>query len=126
MVNYIPRKNNRPSTDEYFGLEAEAYGSSKWMARNQIQTTQKVLELLESEQIGGIIINSRGLSCRSYFLPELTQMFTLYNIELSSIKTSPSVRIRIFPLALETARFNAADFPFPWSFKSFKAADLFP
>ncbi|QEE16921.1 class I SAM-dependent methyltransferase [Promethearchaeum syntrophicum] len=65
MVNHIPRKNNRPSTDEYFGLEAEAYGSSKWMARNQIQTTQKVLDLLESEQIGGKI---KSKSLKSLFL----------------------------------------------------------
>ena len=65
MVNYIPRKNNRPSTDEYFGLEAEAYGSSKWMARNQIQTTQKVLELIESDQIGGRIIDK---SLKALFL----------------------------------------------------------
>ena len=65
MVNYIPRKNNRPSTDEYFGLEAEAYGTSKWMARNQIQTTQKVLELIESDQIGGRIIDK---SLKALFL----------------------------------------------------------
>ncbi len=64
-MNKIPRKNNRPSTDEYFGLEAKAYGTSKWMARNQIQTTIKVLELLESEQIGGQIINK---SEKSIFL----------------------------------------------------------
>lgn len=64
-MKIIPRKSNRPSTDEYFGLEAEAYGTSRWMARNQIQTTQKVLELLESEQIGGQIINK---SIKSLFL----------------------------------------------------------
>lgn len=64
-MNTIPRKNNRPSTDEYFGMDAKAYGTSKWMAKNQIQTTQKVLELLESEQIGGQIINK---SEKSIFL----------------------------------------------------------
>ena len=65
MVNTIPRKNNRPTTDEYFGLQAKAYGISRWMARNQILTTQKVLELLESEQIGGRITNK---SLKSLFL----------------------------------------------------------
>ena len=65
-MKIIPRKSNRPSTDEYFGLDAKEYGTSRWMARNQIQTTQKVLELLESEQIGGQIINK---SLKSLFLP---------------------------------------------------------
>jgi len=64
-VKNIPRKNNRPSIDEYFGLDAEAYGSSRWMARNQVQTTQKVLELLESDQIGGQISDK---SSKSLFL----------------------------------------------------------
>ncbi len=48
-----PRKNNRPSIDEYFGLEAKAYGNSQWMARNQIQTTSDALLMLEDERIGG-------------------------------------------------------------------------
>ncbi|UYP43872.1 hypothetical protein NEF87_000157 [Candidatus Lokiarchaeum ossiferum] len=54
-----PRKNNRPDLDEYFGLEAEAYGTSQWMARNQIHTTETALNMLEDEQIGGIITNPK-------------------------------------------------------------------
>ncbi len=54
----MTKKNNRPTLDEYFGLEAAAYGSSQWMARNQIQTTEKALELLQSEPLGGAITGS--------------------------------------------------------------------
>ena len=52
-TSLMTKKNNRPTLDEYFGLEAEAYGTSQWMARNQIQTTGKALELLQSEPLGG-------------------------------------------------------------------------
>ncbi len=52
----LPRKTNRPTLDEYHGMEAEAYGSSNWMARNQIRTTKRALELLESDNIGGNLI----------------------------------------------------------------------
>ncbi len=54
-----PRKNNRPDLDEYFGLEAEAYGSSQWMARNQIHTTETALNMLEDAQIGGLILEPK-------------------------------------------------------------------
>ena len=57
-----PRKTNRPTLDEYFGLEAEAYGTSQWMARNQIQTTEKALELLQSEQLGAPLTDSDAKS----------------------------------------------------------------
>ena len=48
-----PRKTNRPTLDEYFGLEAIKYGTSTWMARNQIRTTQRAIDLLESPALGG-------------------------------------------------------------------------
>lgn len=41
---------NRPSLDEYYGLEAEAYAKSNWMRRNQQKTTQFAIELLNSNQ----------------------------------------------------------------------------
>lgn len=45
-------KTNRPTIDEYFGLEAEAYGTSKWMERNQRETTQNAVYLMQSPEIG--------------------------------------------------------------------------
>ena len=54
VIIISPRKTNRPTLDEYFGLEAIAYGKSNWMARNQIQTTNRALNLMESNEIGGI------------------------------------------------------------------------
>ncbi|MHA1602397.1 MAG: class I SAM-dependent methyltransferase, partial [Promethearchaeota archaeon] len=48
-----PRKNNRPTLDEYFGMEADAYGNSQWMARNQIKTTEQALQFMESPELGG-------------------------------------------------------------------------
>ena len=39
--------------DFYFGEKAEFYAKSKWMARNQIKSTQRALGLLEDPRIGG-------------------------------------------------------------------------
>ncbi len=44
---------SRPTVSEYHGLDADAYGTSQWMAKNQIRTSQKALALLESDQLGG-------------------------------------------------------------------------
>ncbi len=41
---------NRPSIDEYFGLEAELYARSNWMKRNQQKTARYAVELLKSNQ----------------------------------------------------------------------------
>ena len=38
----------RPEYNEYSGINAEEYGSSRWMKKNQIEVTQRALELLES------------------------------------------------------------------------------
>ncbi len=39
----------RPDYYNYYGSEAEEYGSSKWMKRNQMETTARALDLLESD-----------------------------------------------------------------------------
>ncbi len=39
----------KPEYYNYYGSEAEDYGTSKWMKRNQAETTSRALELLDSE-----------------------------------------------------------------------------
>lgn len=51
-------RKSRPTISEYHGLDAEAYGKSQWMAKNQIRTSQEALVLLESDQFGGSIPES--------------------------------------------------------------------
>ena len=46
-------RKSRPTVSEYHGLDAEAYGTSQWMAKNQIRTSQEALALLESDHLGG-------------------------------------------------------------------------
>ncbi|MHA1620086.1 MAG: class I SAM-dependent methyltransferase [Promethearchaeota archaeon] len=45
------RKTNRPTIDEYFGLDAEAYAQSKWMARNQQETTGQAVSMLLNPEL---------------------------------------------------------------------------
>jgi SAM-dependent methyltransferase len=47
-----PKKENL-NRDFYFGERAEFYAESKWMARNQMKSTRRALELLEDPRIGG-------------------------------------------------------------------------
>ena len=55
-------KQKRPTTDAYYGSEADEYGSSRWMARNQIQTTLLAIKLLNAEELGGSTELSLGES----------------------------------------------------------------
>jgi SAM-dependent methyltransferase len=48
-----PKKHEKLTHEFYFGEQAEFYGSSQWMAKNQVKTACRVLELLEDEKIGG-------------------------------------------------------------------------
>jgi ubiquinone/menaquinone biosynthesis C-methylase UbiE len=47
-----PRKESL-DREFYFGEEADLYAKSKWMARNQMKSTKRALELLEDARIGG-------------------------------------------------------------------------
>ncbi|MHA1673920.1 MAG: class I SAM-dependent methyltransferase [Promethearchaeota archaeon] len=44
-------KTNRPTIDEYFGMDAEEYAHSKWMARNQHETTNQAVEMLQNPEL---------------------------------------------------------------------------
>lgn len=46
-------KRGRPTKDYYYGDNAEEYSRSRWMAKNQIKTSLKSFELLNSEKLGG-------------------------------------------------------------------------
>jgi 18S rRNA (guanine1575-N7)-methyltransferase len=48
-----PSRRGRPKPAEYHGTDAEEYGTSRWMARNQAATTTEALQLLEGESLGG-------------------------------------------------------------------------
>ena len=48
----VPKKEDL-DRDFYFGERAEFYAKSKWMARNQIKSTKRALELMEDPRIGG-------------------------------------------------------------------------
>ncbi len=48
----VPKKESL-DRDFYFGEKAEFYAKSKWMARNQMKSTRRALELLEDERVGG-------------------------------------------------------------------------
>ena len=50
-----PKKHDKLTKDFYYKEEAEIYSNSKWMAKNQIETSQRVLQLLEDERIGGLL-----------------------------------------------------------------------
>ncbi len=50
-------KKKRPTIHAYFGTEAEEYGHSKWMKRNQQKTARYSMILLESEQLGGKLLH---------------------------------------------------------------------
>ncbi|MHA1112124.1 MAG: class I SAM-dependent methyltransferase [Promethearchaeota archaeon] len=63
----------------YFGEKAEFYATSKWMARNQMKSTQRALELLEDSRIGGELTNSPehllvlDLGCGSGFSSQIIE-----------------------------------------------------
>ena len=44
-------KTNRPTIDEYFGMDADAYAHSNWMARNQQETTNQAVEMLHNPEL---------------------------------------------------------------------------
>jgi SAM-dependent methyltransferase len=48
-----PTKEKRPTSSAYQGLDATDYGTSRWMARNQRNTTETALSYLEGDQLGG-------------------------------------------------------------------------
>jgi 18S rRNA (guanine1575-N7)-methyltransferase len=47
-----PKRDKRPTPAAYYGTEAEEYGQSQWMARNQRRTTEVALQLLVHESLG--------------------------------------------------------------------------
>ena len=48
-----PKKKETLDREFYFGEKAEFYAKSKWMERNQMNTTRRALQLLEDSRIGG-------------------------------------------------------------------------
>jgi ubiquinone/menaquinone biosynthesis C-methylase UbiE len=50
----VPKKESL-NRQFYFGEKAEFYAKSKWMARNQMKSTRRALDLLEDERIGGLL-----------------------------------------------------------------------
>ncbi len=48
----LPKRDKRPTVDAYYGMEAEDYGKSQWMARNQSRTTAQALQYILGEQLG--------------------------------------------------------------------------
>ncbi|MBN2156972.1 MAG: class I SAM-dependent methyltransferase [Candidatus Lokiarchaeota archaeon] len=75
----MPKKESL-DRDYYFGERAEFYAKSKWMARNQIKSTRRALELLENEKIGGIIAMEPhnmlilDIGCGSGFSTQMIEM----------------------------------------------------
>jgi len=53
----------RPEYNEYSGINAEEYGSSRWMKKNQIEVTQRALELLESSLFDNQEIDPESTLC---------------------------------------------------------------
>jgi SAM-dependent methyltransferase len=53
-----PRKKEKLDKSFYHGENAKFYSESKWMARIQIETASRLLNLLEDERIGGKIKNN--------------------------------------------------------------------
>jgi 18S rRNA (guanine1575-N7)-methyltransferase len=45
----------RPEFYNYYGSEAEEYASSQWMKENQEETTERAVDLMESDFLGGLI-----------------------------------------------------------------------
>jgi len=50
-----PKRDKRPTPAAYYGTEAEEYGHSQWMGRNQRRTTEVALQLLIHESIGNTL-----------------------------------------------------------------------
>ncbi len=50
-----PKKKESLNSDFYYGEKAKFYGNSNWMAKNQINTSHRVFDLLEEKEIGGKI-----------------------------------------------------------------------
>ena len=55
---YMVPKKESLDREFYFGEKAEFYAKSKWMARNQMKSTRRALELLEDPRIGGKLSKS--------------------------------------------------------------------
>jgi SAM-dependent methyltransferase len=50
-----PKKKEKLDRDFYYKENAKFYSSSNWMAKNQIDSTERALELLEDPRIGGML-----------------------------------------------------------------------
>lgn len=48
-----PSKKEELTHEYYYGENAQEYAKSNWMARNQIKTSERILQLLEDPRIGG-------------------------------------------------------------------------
>lgn len=48
-----PSKKEDLTSAYYYGENAQEYANSNWMARNQIKTSERILQLLEDSNIGG-------------------------------------------------------------------------
>ncbi|MBD3353041.1 MAG: methyltransferase domain-containing protein [Candidatus Lokiarchaeota archaeon] len=53
ILSMSPSKKEKLTRTDYLGKDAEEYSRSKWMARLQINTSIRVISLLEDERIGG-------------------------------------------------------------------------
>jgi len=51
-MGFMGKGKKRPTIEAYFGIEAQEYGESQWMARNQIKTTHRAIQLLNHPQLG--------------------------------------------------------------------------
>ena len=74
----------------YFGEKAEFYAKSKWMARNQMKSTRRALELLEDSRIGGLLEKSpentlvMDLGCGSGFSTHILESNGFHTIGLDN------------------------------------------
>ena len=84
-----PRKESLDRS-YYFGEKAEDYAKSKWMARNQMKSTLRALELLEDLRIGGKLQKSPefhlilDLGCGSGFSSHIIEEYGFHTIGLDN------------------------------------------
>ena len=78
VMSMVPKKESL-DREFYFGEKAEFYAKSKWMARNQMKSTRRALELLEDIRIGGELFKSPehllvlDLGCGSGFSSDIIE-----------------------------------------------------
>jgi len=86
----VTPKKESLDRDYYFGEKAEFYAKSKWMARNQMKSTLRALELLIDSRIGGKLSYPPDttlvldLGCGSGFSTHILESNGFYTIGLDN------------------------------------------